>query len=66
MPNLPPGDYKIFAMETDDYSDLRNRDLLKLLEGKAAAVTVHAGGHDQVSVTAISIGEVDEAKGKLK
>jgi hypothetical protein len=66
MANLPPGDYKLFALESDDFGDLRNRDLLKLLEGKASPVTVHAGGHEQVSVTAISIGEVDEAKGKLK
>jgi hypothetical protein len=66
MANLPPGDYKLFALESDDFGDLRNRDLLKLLEGKAPAVTVHAGGHEQVSVTAISIGEVNEAKGKLK
>jgi hypothetical protein len=66
MPNLPPGDYKIFALETDDYSDLRNRDLLKLLEGKASPVTVHAAEHVQVSVTAISTGEVEQAKGKLK
>jgi hypothetical protein len=66
LPSLPPGDYKVFALETDDYSDLRNRDLLKLLEGKAAAVTVHATEHVQVSVTAISIGEVEQAKGKLK
>jgi hypothetical protein len=66
MANLPPGDYKIFALETDDFSDLRNRDLLKLLEGKASPVSVHAGGHEQVSVTAISVGEVEQAKGKLK
>jgi len=66
MPNMPPGEYKIYAVESDDYSDLRNRDLLKLLEGKAAPVTVHATEHVQVSVTAISIGEVEQAKGKLK
>jgi hypothetical protein len=66
MPNLPPGDYKIFALETDDFSDLRNRDLLKLLEGKASPVTVHAAEHVQVGVTAISISEVEQAKGKLK
>jgi hypothetical protein len=66
LPNLPPGDYKIFALETDDYSDLRNRDLLKLLDGKASSVTVHANEHVQVSVTAISTGELEQAKGKLK
>ena len=66
LPNLPPGDYKIFALETDDYGDVRNRDLLKLLEGKASSVTIRAGGHEQVSVTAISMSEVEEAKGKLK
>jgi hypothetical protein len=66
MANLPPGDYKIFALENDDFSDLRNRDLLKLLEGKASSVTIRAGGHEQVSVTAISMSEVEEAKGKLK
>jgi hypothetical protein len=66
IPSLPPGDYKVFALETDDYSDLRNSDLLKLLEGKASPATVHATEHVQVSVTAISIGEVEQAKGKLK
>jgi hypothetical protein len=64
--NLAPGEYKIFALETDDFSDLRNRDLLKLLEGKASPVSVHAGGHEQVGVTAIPISEVEQAKGKLK
>ena len=43
-----------------------NRDLMKLLEGKAASVTVHAAGHEQVSVTAISIGEIEQAREKLK
>jgi len=66
LPFLPPGDYKIFALETDDFSDVRNRDLLKLLEGAAALVTVHANEHVQTSVTAIGMGEVQQAKGKLK
>ena len=66
IPNLPPGDYKIFALETDDYTDLRNRDLLKLLEGKASAVTVHASEHVQATLTAIPASDVEQAKGKLK
>jgi hypothetical protein len=66
LPNLPPGDYKIFALETDDYNDLRNRDLLNLLEGKSSSVTIRASEHVQVSVTAISTGELEQAKGKLK
>lgn len=66
LSNMPPGNYKVFALQTEDFSDMYNRDLMKLLEGKAASVTVHAAGHEQVSVTAISIGEIEQAREKLK
>lgn len=66
IPNLPPGNYKIFALQTEDFGDSNNRDLLKLLEAKATSVTVHAAGHEQVSVTAISSSELEQAMGKLK
>ncbi len=66
LTNVPPGNYKVFALETDDFSEILNRDLMKLLEGKATSVTVHASGHEQVSVTAIPGSEVEEARGKVK
>jgi hypothetical protein len=66
LANAPPGNYKVFAMQSGDFGDVNNRDLMKLLEGKATAVTVHAAGHEQVSVTAISLSEVEQARGKLK
>jgi hypothetical protein len=66
LSNVPPGIYKVFAMQTQDFGEIENRDLMKLLEGNATSVTVHAGGHEQVSVTAISSGEVEQAMGKLK
>jgi hypothetical protein len=66
LSNMPPGNYKVFALQTEDFSDMYNRELMKLLEGKAASVTVHAAGHEQVSVTAISMGELEQAREKLK
>lgn len=66
LSNVPPGNYKVFAMQADDPGDMYNRDLMKLLEGSATSVTLRAGGREQVSVTAISSNEVGRAKGKLK
>ncbi len=65
LPGLAPGDYKVFALEGQDYQDTQNRDLLKLLESKASAVTVHAGGHEQVSLTPVSAAEMARAKERL-
>jgi protocatechuate 3,4-dioxygenase beta subunit len=62
---LAPGDYKIFALETPDFEDTQNNDLLQLLEGKATTVTIHAGGHEQVSVIPIAAGDIQKAKEKL-
>jgi Carboxypeptidase regulatory-like domain len=66
LSNMAPGNYKVFALQTEDFSDIYNRELMKLLEGNAASVTVHAAGHEQISVTAISLSEVEQARGKLK
>jgi hypothetical protein len=66
LSKMPPGNYKVFALQTEDFSDMYNRELMKLLEGKAASITVHAAGHEQVSVTVISIGEIEQAREKLK
>jgi hypothetical protein len=63
---LAPGDYKVFALATQDYEDIQNPGLLKLLDGKAAAVTVHAGGHEQASLTPIQPSEIERAKEKLQ
>jgi hypothetical protein len=65
LANVPPGNYKVFALETSDFGDVMNRDLMKLLDGNATAVTVTASGHQQVSVTAIPAGVVEQAKRKL-
>jgi Carboxypeptidase regulatory-like domain len=62
---LAPGEYKVFALATQDWEDGQNRDLLKLLDGKAAAVTVHGGGHEQVSVAPVLTSEIARAKEKL-
>lgn len=66
FPAVPPGIYKVFAIETSDFSDAQNRDLLKLLEGSATSVTVSPNVQQQVSVTAISASVVEQARGKLK
>jgi Carboxypeptidase regulatory-like domain len=65
LQGLAPGDYKVFALATQDYEDYQNRELLKLLEGNAAAVTVHANGHEQASLTPIPTSEINRAKEKL-
>jgi hypothetical protein len=66
LPGLAPGEYKLFALQQGDFEDSRNRDLLKLLEGRATAVTVRAGGHEQASVMPVSADEIEKAKGKLQ
>jgi hypothetical protein len=66
LANVPPGNYKVFAIETDDFSEVLDRDLMKLLEGRATPVTVHAALHEQISVTAIPMSEVVQARGKVK
>jgi hypothetical protein len=66
LANIAPGIYKVFALQSEDFGDLYNLDLRKLLEAKATAVTVHASGREQVSVTAISSDELAQARGKLK
>lgn len=62
---LAPGDYKLLALQGQNFEDVQNRDLLKLLEDKATAVTVHAAGHEQASLTPVSAGEIGHAKEKL-
>jgi hypothetical protein len=66
LPGLAPGDYRVFALATQDYDDYLNRELLKLLEGKAAAVTVHANGHEQASLTPVPAREIERAREKLQ
>jgi hypothetical protein len=61
---LPPGDYKLYALQSQDSDDADDRDLLKLLEGSASAVTVHAGMTEQVHVVPVPAAEIERAKGK--
>ncbi len=63
---LAPGDYKVYALEQRDNEDIVNRDLLKSLEGYATPVTVHAAGHEQISVTPIPAGEIVKALEKVQ
>ena len=66
LPSLAPGDYKIYAIEQRDNEDMTNRDLLKALEGNAVQVTVHAAGHEQISVTPVSAAEIVKALEKAQ
>ncbi len=66
LQGLAPGDYKVFALATQDYEDIHNRELLKLLDGNAAAVTVHASGHEQASVLPAPASEIERVKEKLQ
>ena len=63
---LAPGDYRVFALEGQMYNEAHNPALLKLLESRASVVTVHANGHEQVSLTPIAAGEVERAEEKLQ
>lgn len=62
---LAPGEYKVLAFEGQDYEDAQNHELLRALASRAAAVTVHANGHDQVTLTPVSAAEIEKAKEKL-
>ena len=44
----------------------QNPELRKLVEGKAASVTIHAGETANVSLKVIAAADIEEAKGKLK
>ncbi len=66
MQGLAPGDYRVFALAMPDFEDPRNRDLLKLLEGQSAMVTVHPNGHEKTSVTPIAANDIERAKERLQ
>ena len=66
LKGFAPGEYKVFALATQEWEDSQNRNLLKLLEGKAATVAVHAGGHEQASVVPVLTSEIARAKEKLQ
>lgn len=66
MQGFAPGEYRVFALASQDFQDVSNRELLKLLEGKATGVTVHAGGHEQASVVPVTGSEIGRAKEKLQ
>lgn len=63
---IAPGDFKIVAFEGLDFEDAENHDLLRLLASRAAPVTIHAGGHEQVSVTPVTAAELEKAKEQLR
>jgi hypothetical protein len=66
IPGLAPGDYRVFALAGQDYNDAHNPDLLKLLTSRAALVTVHANGREQVSLTPIPSSEIERARDKIQ
>jgi hypothetical protein len=63
---MAPGEYKVWAWELVEEELAGYAEFRKLLEGKAAAVTVRAGEAQTVDLKAITATEVAEARGKLR
>ena len=63
---VAPGEYKVFAWELVDEELAGYAEFRKLLEGKAAAVTVTTGKAQAVDLKVITAAEVAEARGKLR
>ncbi len=66
FPALAPGDYKLFALDSQNFEDGGNRALLKLLEAQAVSVTVHAGMHEQAAPVPIPAADIERAKERLR
>jgi hypothetical protein len=63
---MAPGIYKIIAFESGDSEDMADLALLKLLDARSVAVTIHPGGHESAVVPVISAADIDKAKDKLR
>jgi protocatechuate 3,4-dioxygenase beta subunit len=63
---LAPGDYKIFAWQTDDEALVEYPEFRKLLESKAASLTVTPHGQANSELRAITAAEIQEARGRLR
>jgi hypothetical protein len=66
LAGLAPGAYKVVALEGQNFEDIQNHELLQLLAGKGAAVTIQAGSHEQVTLLPISISDVRQAKERIQ
>jgi hypothetical protein len=66
LANLTPGDYRIVAVEGQNFEDMQNRDLLRLLASGATVVTAHPGGHEQTALAPVSVTELARVKEKLQ
>ena len=64
--SVAPGDYKVFAWELAEQDLAEYPDFRKLLESKAASVTVRAGESQSVPLTVITAAEVEQARRKLR
>jgi hypothetical protein len=65
---LPPGDYKVFALEDNDVDTnvAQSADFLTELGGRATPVTVHSGGPDSIDVKIVPADEVRRIRNKLQ
>jgi hypothetical protein len=63
---LAPGDYKVFAWQTDNDGLTESAEFRKLFEGKATSVTVTANGLVTSEVRTITASEIEEARGRLR
>jgi hypothetical protein len=63
---VAPGEYKVWAWELVEEELAGYAEFRKLLESKAAAVTVRPGEAQTIELKAITAAEIAEARGKLR
>jgi hypothetical protein len=65
VPDLAPGNYKVFAWEEFEWMTMQSPEVRKIFESKAASVTVGANGRESIQLKAISADEVAAEKSRL-
>jgi hypothetical protein len=65
IPNLPPGRYRVYALEEANFATLQNPDLLKQLESKSPLFEVKENEKKQVQLTLIPRDELNQMYARL-
>jgi hypothetical protein len=65
VPDIAPGNYKVFAWEEFDWMTMQSPEVRKVFESKAASVTVGANGRESIQLKIISAEDVAAEKSRL-
>jgi large repetitive protein len=63
--DVAPGEYKVFAWETDSDGSTRSAEFRKPFESKSSSVTVGPKGKDSVQLTVITADDIAKERSKL-